>query len=148
MSYICVVLIIMQGNLKILLLSLTLALFLMPGISFACSKKDKQLFKTQAHAKNFIKQSFAKMKPSCESGDCKDQCCYSKSQSCKTEKCTGDCCGDICGSAQNNGLANSKFLEDYNSQAIAYDDKNSNFYYQNPHYSVGFHTIWQPPKIG
>ena len=48
----------MHGNFKILFLSLTLALFLAPGISLACSKKEKQVFKAEAHAEIFIKQSF------------------------------------------------------------------------------------------
>ena len=138
----------MHGNFKILLLSLTLALFLAPGISLACSKKDKQVFKSKAHAETFIKQSFAKFHPSCDSGYCKDECCHPKSHNCQTEGCSGNCSGNLCSSAQYAVLADSKFLEDSKKEASGYDDKNSNFFYQNPHYSGGFHTIWAPPKIG
>ena len=138
----------MHGNFKILLLSLTLALFLAPGISLACSKKDKQVFKSEAHAKTFIKQSFAKFHPSCDSGDCKDECCHPQSHNCQTEGCSGSCSGNLCSSAQYTVLADSKFLEDSKKEASGYDDKNSNFFYQNPHYSCGFHTVWIPPKIG
>ncbi|MDQ0477123.1 hypothetical protein QF004_001645 [Chryseobacterium sp. MDT2-18] len=138
----------MHVNLKILFLSFTLALFLVPGISLACSKKDKQILKSEAHAETFIKQSFAKFHPSCDSGDCKEECCHPKSHNCQTEGCSGNCSGNLCGSFHYTILADSKFLEDSRNQAPAYDSNNSNFYYQNPSYSGGFHTIWQPPKIG
>ena len=138
----------MVGNLKILFLSFTLALFLAPGISLACSKKDKQVFKSKAHAETFIKQSFATIQPSCDSGNCKDECCHPKSHNCQTDGCSGNCSGNLCSTAQYTILADSKFLEDSKNEASGYDDKNSNFFYQNPHYSGGFHTIWAPPKIG
>ena len=51
----------MVGNFKILLLSLTLALFLAPGISQACSTKEKQVIKTATSSQTFIKQSFAQI---------------------------------------------------------------------------------------
>lgn len=138
----------MVGNFKILLLSLTLALFLAPGISQACSKKEKQVIKTATSSQTFIKQSFAKIQPSCESGDCNDECCHPKSHNCQTDGCSGNCSGNLCSTAQYPILADSKFLEDSKNEASGYDDKNSNFFYQNPHYSGGFHTIWEPPKIG
>ena len=138
----------MHGNLKILLLSLTLALFLAPGISLACSKKDKQIFKSEAHAKTFIKQSFATMQPSCDSGDCKDECCHPQSHNCQSDGCSGSCSGNLCSSAQYTVLADSKFLEDSKNEAAAFGGKKANFYYLNPHYSGGFYTIWEPPKIG
>ena len=138
----------MNGNLKILFLSFTLALFLAPGISLACSKKEKQLFKNRAHTETFIKQSFATIQPSCDSGNCKDECCHPKSHNCQTDGCSGNCSGNLCSTAQYTILADSKFLEDSKNEASGYEDKNANFFYQNPHYSGGFHTIWQPPKIG
>ena len=138
----------MHVNLKILFLSFTLALFLVPGISLACSKKEKQLFKNGAHTETFIKQSFATIQPSCDSGNCKDEYCHPKSHNCQTEGCTGNCSGNLCGSFQYTVIAESKFLEDSKNEASAYNSNNSNFYYQNPSYSGGFHTIWQPPKIG
>ena len=138
----------MHGNFKILFLSLTLALFLAPGISLACSKKDKQVFKSEAHAETFIKQSFATIQPSCDSGNCKDKCCQPKSHNCQTDGCSGNCSGNLCSTAQYTLLVYSNFLEDSKTEASGYDDKNSNFFYQNPHYSGGFHTIWEPPKIG
>ena len=138
----------MHVNLKILFLSFTLALFLAPGISLACSKKDKQVFKSKAHAETFIKQSFAKFHPSCDSGYCKDECCHPKSHNCQTEGCSGNCSGNLCSSAQYTLLVYSNFLEDSNTEASGYYSKNSNFYYQNPHYSCEFHTVWIPPKIG
>lgn len=138
----------MHVNLKILFLSFTLALFLAPGISLACSKKDKQVFKSEAHAETFIKQSFATIQPSCDSGNCKDECCHPKSHYCQTDGCSGNCSGNLCSTAQYTILADSKFLEDSKNEASGYEDKNANFFYQNPHYSGGFHTIWQPPKIG
>ena len=138
----------MVGNFKILLLSLTLALFLAPGISQACNKKEKQVIKTATSSQTFIEQSFAQIQPSCDSGDCKEECCHPKLHNCQTEGCSGSCSGNLCSSAQYTGLADSKFLEDSKNEASGYDDKNSNFFYQNPHYSGGFHTIWEPPKIG
>ena len=138
----------MVGNFKILFLSLTLALFLAPGISQACSKKEKQVIKTATSSQTFIKQSFAQTQPSCDSGDCKEECCHPKSHNCQTDGCSGNCSGNLCSTAQYTILAYSKFLEDSKNEASGYDDKNSNFFYQNPHYSGGFHTIWEPPKIG
>lgn len=138
----------MVGNFKILLLSLTLALFLAPEISQACSTKEKQVIKTATSSQTFIKQSFAQIQPSCDSGDCKDECCHPKSHNCQTEGCSGNCSGNLCSSAQYTVLADSKFLEDSKNEDSGYYSNNSNFYYQNPHYSGGFHTIWEPPKIG
>lgn len=138
----------MVGNFKILLLSLTLALFLAPGISQACSKKEKQVIKTATSSQTFIKQSFAQIQPSCDSDDCKEECCHPKSHNCQTKGCSGNCSGNLCSSAQYTVLADSKFLEDSKNEDSGYYSNNSNFYYQNPHYSGGFHTIWEPPKIG
>ena len=138
----------MHGNLKILFLSFTLALFLAPGISQACSTKEKQVIKTATSSQTFIKQSFAQIQPSCDSGDCKEECCHPKSHNCQTEGCSGNCSGNLCSSAQYTLLVYSNFLEDSNTEASGYYSKNSNFFYQNPHYSGGFHTIWAPPKIG
>ena len=138
----------MVGNFKILLLSLTLALFLAPGISQACSTKEKQVIKTATSSQTFIKQSFAQIQPSCDSDDCKDKCCHTKSHNCQTEGCSGNCSGNLCSSAQNTLLVYSNFLEDSKTEASGYYSKNSNFYYQNPHYSCEFHTAWKPPKIG
>jgi hypothetical protein len=138
----------MDGNFKILFLSLTLALFLAPGISLACSKPEKQVIKTATSSQTFIKQSFAQIQPSCDSDDCKEECCHPKSHNCQTDGCSGKCSGNLCSTAQYTILADSKFLEDSKNEASGYDDKNSNFFYQNPHYSGGFHTIWEPPKIG
>lgn len=139
----------MHGNFKILFLFLTLALFLAPGISFACSKKDQQGFKTSTNDQTFSQQPSSSTEPaSCESGDCKDECCHPKSHNCQTEGCSGNCSGNLCSSVQYTVLANSKFLEDSKNEVSAYDAQNADFYYQNPHYSGGFHTIWQPPKIG
>ena len=138
----------MVGNFKILLLSLTLALFLAPGISQACSTKEKQVIKTATSSQTFIKQSFAQIQPSCDSDDCKEECCHPKSHNCQTDGCSGNCSGNLCSSAQYTVLADSKFLEDSKNEDSGYYSNNSNFYYQNPHYSGGFHTIWEPPKIG
>ena len=138
----------MVGNFKILLLSLTLALFLAPGISQACSTKEKQVIKTATSSQTFIKQSFAQIQPSCDSGDCKDKCCHTKSHNCQTEGCSGNCSGNLCSSAQYTLLVYSNFLEDSKTEASGYYSKNSNFYYQNTHYSCEFHTVWKPPKIG
>lgn len=137
----------MHRNLKILLLSLTLALFLSPGISLACIKKEKQLFKSQTHTKTFIKQSFAEIKPSCGSGECKEECCHKESHDCATDGCSGNCSGNLCGSVQYTFLAEIKFFENSKNTKSGYDVNISNFYYQNSTYSGGFHTIWQPPKI-
>ena len=138
----------MVGNFKILFLSLTLALFLAPGISQACSKKEKQVIKTATSSQTFIKQSFAQIQPSCDSDDCKEECCHPKSHNCQTDGCSGNCSGNLCSSAQYTLLAYSNFLEDAKNEASAYYSNNSSFFYQNPHYSGGFHTIWEPPKIG
>ena len=138
----------MVGNFKILLLSLTLALFLAPGISQACNKKEKQVIKTATSSQTFIKQSFAQIQPSCDSDDCKDKCCHTKSHNCQTEGCSGNCSGNLCSSAQYTLLVYRNFLEDSKTEASGYYSKNSNFYYQNPHYSCEFHTVWKPPKIG
>ena len=138
----------MVGNFKILLLSLTLALFLAPGISQACSTKEKQVIKTATSSQTFIKQSFAQIQPSCDSGDCKEECCHPKSHNCQTEGCSGSCSGNLCSSAQYTLLVYSNFLEDSKTEASGYYSKNSNFYYQNTHYSCEFHTAWKPPKIG
>jgi len=138
----------MHVNLKILFLFLTLALFLAPGISLACTKKDQQAFKTATHEKTFSQQSSGTVPASCESGDCKDECCHRKSHNCQSEGCSGNCSGNLCSSVQYTVLAESKFLEDSKNEVSAYDAQNADFYYQNPTYSGGFHSIWQPPKIG
>jgi len=138
----------MHGNLKILFLFLTIALFLAPGISLACSKKDQQAFKTPSHDQTFSQQSSAAMPASCDNGACKDKCCHPKPHSYPTEGCSGQCSGNICSSLQYPVLAECKFLYDAIKHEAGYPRSNSVFYYQNPTYSGGFHSIWQPPKIG
>lgn len=136
---------IMHGNLKILFLSFTLALFLAPGISLACSKKEKQLFKNRAHTETFIKQSFATIHPSCDSGDCKDECCHPKSHNCQTEGCS-ETVAETFAVLLNTPFSLCNFLEDSNTEASGYYSKNSNFYYQNPHYSVNSIPLGNRPK--
>lgn len=138
---------VMNGNFKILLLFLTLALSLVPVTSMACSLTARQDVQLQPAATTFS-QSSQDSKPACDISNCEDECCHPKSHDCQTEGCSGNCSGNLCGAAQYPVLSDSRSLEDSKNQEYGYYDSNSNFYYQNPSYSGGFHTIWQPPKIG
>ena len=138
----------MHINSKILFFCFILVLFLVPNFIFGCAINSQADKVEKSSVALEFRQSSAELQPECSSGDCEDECCHPKSHQCSTGDCSGNCSGNLCSTAQYTILADSKFLEDSKNEASGYDDKNSNFYYQNPHYSGGFHTIWEPPKIG
>ncbi len=137
----------MHRILKILFFFLTLALFHMPGKVLACTNKNPEEAKTRANITAYNTQSFAATIPACDN-DCKNECCHPRSHNCLTEKCSGNCSGNLCNSFYHNLVADCHYLPDFKNTTAVYNSSNANFYYQNPTYSGGFHSIWQPPKIG
>ena len=137
----------MHINSKILFSCFILVLFLVPNLVFGCvinnnaDKVEKSMVPLE------FRQSFAEIQPECSSGDCEDECCHPKSHQCSTGDCSGSCSGNTCNSFQFPVFVDgSKLINSQNK--FDFTSKRSQFYYLNPFYSNGFHTIWQPPKIG
>ena len=96
-----------------------------------------------------VKKEKSCCKATIEDDDSKDkpvmECC--KEQKNEDSGCTGNCGEKSC---QNSPL------QTYFAHPIIKDDSNAfhlkgiNSYpiYKQPYYSLGFHSIWQPPKIG
>ncbi len=122
-----------------------LGLFLVPASSYACSTNSKKIDSTE---KTNVKSeaTFSKIDDSCESGNCKEKCCHKESNNCTHNNCNGNC-----NSTSSTGgftfLSDVPFFEMKNNLFFLVLKKD-NFYYLNSHFSVGFHPIWQPPKIG
>ena len=138
----------MHIDTKILFFCFILVLFLVPNFVFGCATTIKTHNVKMSLVALDFRQLSAELQSECSRGDCKDECCHPQSHNCQSDGCSGSCSGNLCSSAQYTVLADSKFLEDSKNEAAAFGGKKANFYYQNPHYSGGFYTIWEPPKIG
>lgn len=118
----------------------------MPVSSYACATKVKKVHSTE---KTDIKSTatFSKIDNSCESGTCEEKCCHKESNNCAHNSCNGNCSSTSCTTGGFTFLGNLPFYGVKNNLLFLLLKKD-NFYHLNPDYSVGFHPIWQPPKIG
>ncbi|WP_413512836.1 hypothetical protein [Myroides odoratus] len=126
----------MSNMLKILLSISLLGFFLIPGEALACSshtteviKKDKSCYDDSHHSNHL--------------STCEKDCCKDKTGA--DTDCSGNCCQNYCQSSSPTYLIHD--IKD-SQEIFLFGDKKSFPLYKQPYYSSGFHSIWQPPKIG
>ncbi|WP_382405014.1 hypothetical protein [Frigoriflavimonas asaccharolytica] len=136
--------------LKLISFCFILGLFLVPISLHACKKEinNKKIeIKNLKVKKVHIVATFSKLESSCDDGTCKGECCNKKPKGCGHEDCDGNCNATSCFTS----ISLLGFLplsqEKQNSESFSFL-KNHRFSYKNSFYSFGFHSIWQPPKIG
>ena len=117
-------------------------------LAFACTKKQNipAVQKTEKQTVT-IKSASGKIS-SCESGHCKGKCCNKTSHNCPHGNCSGNCGGSTCPSTSGFNFFPAENSSDLINKAWAVSLETNRFFYLNPNYSFGFHSIWQPPKIG
>ncbi len=130
---------------KIISFLFVLGLFLVPAPSYACATTGKKINSTE---KTTVKSevTFSTLDNSCESGTCEEKCCHEESSNCAHNSCNGNCSSTSCTTGGFTFLNSTSFEVKNNLLFLLL--KKDNFYYLNPNFSVGFHRIWQPPKIG
>lgn len=126
----------MSKILKIFLSISLLGFFLIPGEASACSshttevvEKDKSCCDDSHHANH--------------TSTCKKECCKDKADG--DTDCSGNCGQNSCHSSSPTYLVHDIIDS---QKAFLFGDKKSFPLYKQPYYSSGFHSIWQPPKIG
>ena len=123
----------MTKQIYILLIAL-LGFFLTPTLTYACSKSHTQTEKSCCDKKT--------------SQTDKNNCCKNKSSHNQKDN---DGCGGKCGhSSCHCPTVSFSFIPStpelkYNLLVVA---QKQFFFYSDPYFSSGYHSIWQPPKIG
>ncbi|PKW20597.1 hypothetical protein CLV50_2757 [Flavobacterium lindanitolerans] len=113
------------------MLLIIFGIFMMPESSYACNKSSQK--------KNCSKEITAHKKQ-------KENCCDKNSTS---HNCKGKCkhASCICPVSCVNAAA-FFILPEFNSNLFALTEKRLGFYHTEAGFASGFHSIWQPPKIG
>ena len=119
----------------ILLYICLLGFFLVPAGVAACTshevaKKEKSCCKAQDEGDH-----------SMESNDM--ECC--KDQKSEDSDCSGNCGKKSCQNSFQTFFVHQSIKADPNG--FNFEGVNSYPFYKQPYYSLGFHSIWQPPKI-
>jgi len=127
----------MSRTLNILLSMFLLGFLLVPGEISACTSHTKEINK--------------KEKSCCDDSsddnhteqDCKKDCCKDK------EDGNSDCSGN-CGQKSCPNSFPTFWMHDIKDSpnAFFFESEKSYSLYKQPSFSSGFHSIWQPPKIG
>lgn len=126
----------MYRALKIIFSILILGLFLVPVEVSACTSHSNP-------------KTIKKEKSCCDHSDhqskqaCKKDCCKDKEGD---SGCSGNCDARSCHTTAQTFCVHP--IVGYSNNVFEYEDKNSYPSYKQPCYSSGFHSIWQPPKIG
>jgi len=118
-----------------LVLLLILGFLLTPNLSYACSKAS-----TKTEHQKVSKNHY-------EKADKKD-CCEDKS--CKNHQHDNDCNGQCKDSSCRCGNSSFSILMPTDLKSnISFDTfENCQFELTQSYYSLGYYSIWQPPKIG
>ena len=138
----------MHRILTISLFLFTLGFFLMPDLAFACIKKQNIPASPKTEKEATVIKSATGHVSFCESGHCKDKCCNKTSHNCQHGNCNSNCGGSTCPSTSGFNFFAGENSSDFINNSWAVSLETNRFFYLNPNYSFGFHSIWQPPKIG
>lgn len=117
-----------------IMLIVMLGFFLTPTLTYACGKSHTQTEKSCCDKKT--------------SQTDKKDCCKNKSSHNQKDN---DNCGGKCGNSSCHcppisfGFVPTLSEPKYSVLVVS---KRQFFFYTNPYLSSGFHSIWQPPKIG
>ncbi|KMQ70456.1 hypothetical protein ACM44_12135 [Chryseobacterium koreense CCUG 49689] len=120
----------------------------MPDLSYACARKHTEPANHQVKTEKVTLKDNTHGLSACDTGHCKDDCCNNTSHHCQQGNCNGSCGGSTCSSPAGFQFFMENQKSDLSDMSFAISSKKNNFFYLNPHYSFGFHSIWQPPKIG
>ena len=126
----------MYRTLKILLSMFLFGLFLVPVEVSACTSHTKEIIKEEKSCCDHSSDHQSKQA-------CKKDCCR---DSAEDSSCSGNCGAKSCNTSAQTFCAHQIFENNY--RLFGYEDKNLYPSYKQPNYSSGFHSIWQPPKIG
>lgn len=121
---------------KILPIIFLLGFFLVPAEVSACTSHTKESFKKEKSCCDHH-SSDRESKHACKKDCCKD--------SAGDSGCSGNCGAKSCQTSAQSFWVHQIFGGSYH--AFEYETKNSYYFYKQPYYSSGFHSIWQPPKI-
>lgn len=127
----------MQKILNFLLSFLLLGLFLIPGETAACSSHGQKAMDTEQSCCSNIEET-AHSTSHCEKDCCQDQ-------EGDASGCSGNCGDKSCHNSSPTYCTHPTMKD--SSIVVHFEDKNTCPIYQQAYYSLGFHSIWQPPKI-
>lgn len=115
---------------------LCLGFFLMPSISYACTKKT-----AKTEQKSCSKE---KSEKSHHKGSCKDKSC----KKCKDgHNCDGNCKHGSCGCSTSSSSVSLLIPIHLKVTTPFAKTKKQKFGFKQAYYSSGYSSIWQPPKI-
>lgn len=124
-----------------------MGLFLVSISVYAIQKDSNKVLKNIQKENVKIIATFSNLEGSCEDGNCTGDCC-NKSKGCGHDDCDGNCKVTSCFTIVSCAAAYLPFLEIQKNDRLFLSLTNNRFHYKNSFYFLGFHTIWQPPKIG
>ncbi|MEZ0006440.1 hypothetical protein ABH942_001810 [Flavobacterium sp. 28YEA47A] len=112
------------------MLLVMLGIFMMPESSLACGKTSQK--------KNCTKEITTSKKH-------KDTCCENKDSS---HSCKGKCKNTSCVCPVSSVNAVVFMYQEFANNLFPSTEKRLEFYHTEADFASGFHSIWQPPKIG
>ena len=116
---------------------LCLGFFLMPNITYACAKKAVKT-EQKSCSKEQSKKSEDKI-------SCKDKSCEKCNDG---HGCNGKCKHSSCKCSISSSSFGLPILIDIKTENQFAEIKTQKFGFKQAYYSSGFHSFWQPPKIG
>jgi hypothetical protein len=119
------------------ILILCLVLFLVPTLSFACTKKNIKKDETLGY--KCQTRTFSD-KFCCQPGFCKKDRDHND--------CNGKCKHNSCRCGTVISLTGLPVMSDLKIKNHFIEEKKLKFSFSQTYYSSGFSSIWQPPKIG
>lgn len=125
----------MCRTLKILLSIFSIGFFLIPGEVSACTSQTKEIVNEKSSCDDSSDGHHTE-------GSCKKDCCNEKEG--ENTDCSGNCGQKSCHSSSPTFWMHD--IKD-SQNAFLFENEISFPLHNQPYYSSGFHSIWQPPKI-
>ena len=125
----------MYRTINILFITFLLGFFLVPIEASACSFYTKEIIKKEKSCCDHSSDHQSKQ-------TCKKDCCKDNGGD---SSCSGNCSAKSCHNSAQTFCAQ---IVGNSYHTFKYEEENSYPSYKQPYYSSGFHSIWQPPKIG
>ena len=121
----------MKKRLYILIIILTLGIFTVPTLSYACGTKTEKSCCT--------KKTTSKIE--------KKDCCKNKQSKEEDNSCGGKCGHSNCTASTVNLSLISSYEIEFKNNNFDFFTKKQNFYHSETFISSGFTSVWLPPKI-
>lgn len=116
---------------------LCLGFFLIPSLSYACAKKT-----ANTEQKSCSKDQYSKSE---HKSRCKNQSCTKCNDG---HDCNGKCKQSSCKCSTSSSSLSLPILVDIKTENHFAEIKTQKFGFKQTYYSSGYHSFWQPPKIG